>query len=47
MPGRRSNRGNIDIPAALGTLVAESPGPTVYEDIFAGLIDSSEFLYNH
>jgi hypothetical protein len=32
---------------ALGTLVAESPGPAVYEDIFAGLIDSSEFLYNH
>jgi hypothetical protein len=32
---------------ALGAVVAESPGTAVYEDIFAGLIDSSEFLYNH
>jgi len=28
-------------------LVAEVKPPAVYEDIFAGLIDSSEFLFNH
>lgn len=32
---------------ALLTVVAEGKPPAVYEDIFAGLIDSSEFLFNH
>ncbi|SMP65561.1 Ig-like domain (group 2) [Neorhodopirellula lusitana] len=28
-------------------IVADGQAPAVYEDIFAGLIDSSEFLFNH
>lgn len=32
---------------ALLIVVAEDKPPAIYEDIFAGLIDSSEFLFNH
>jgi hypothetical protein len=32
---------------AMLDLVAENESPAIYEDIFAGLLDSSEFLFNH
>ena len=32
---------------ALLPVVAEGKPPAIYEDIFAGLLDSSEFLFNH
>ena len=33
--------------AAVLKIVAEGKPPTVYEDIFAGLLTSSEFMFNH
>jgi len=32
---------------AMLALVANSQAPAVYEDIFAGLLASNEFLFNH
>ena len=32
---------------AMLSLVAENDAPAVYEDIFAGLLASNEFLFNH
>jgi len=42
-----SRRPTTEEREALLALVAEDQTPAVYEDIFAGLIDSSEFLFNH
>ena len=42
-----SRRPTSDEMAAMLKIVAENKPPAVYEDIFAGLLNSSEFMFNH
>jgi hypothetical protein len=42
-----SRRPTSEEMAAMLKIVAEGKPPAVYEDIFAGLLNSSEFLFNH